>query len=118
MALPNKLANLYDAFSRVEFRFDARPEAPDCSQEGSLAAISKPNPDEARIRRPCVGEVEEVFILADEHATFGCCVRPNRKVGGVFHADIEYMLSLVAEFGEETRECGWKLVVDQNLHDA
>jgi hypothetical protein len=62
--------------------------------------------------------MQEVFVLAEDHALVLVRISPNLKVGRTLHSDIEYVPGIMSARGEKSCEWRWELVVYQDLHDA
>ncbi len=65
-------------------------------EEDLLAAVAEAYPHERADDSGPVGQMEEVFILADERAALGGGVVPDVRVAGLVHLQVENMLRVMS----------------------
>lgn len=77
------LTKFDDAISGLQPGFDFRPRDLESGQQCFGAAVSEADPDEPSRRGRPVGEVQEIFILANEDCVIRDCVGPDFGIGGI-----------------------------------
>jgi hypothetical protein len=62
--------------------------------------------------------IQEVFILADEHAIIPAGMLPVGSIGCATQGDVENMLAIDAARSQKAGKSRGELVIDQKLHEA
>jgi hypothetical protein len=90
------LAKLNDSITGFQSRFDPRPQMLNGREKHFGAAVPESNPDEPRFGREGVGQIKEIFILADNNAIVPTGVLPDCGIGGATQVEVENMLTFDA----------------------
>ena len=116
--LGRPLADFYNAVACFQAGLDAWPHPLKSRQQLLGSTVAKPHPDELYRSFWAPSQVEEVLILADENHPVFSGVPADLDVGGPREPQVEYVGSLFATGGEESRQRGGELVIDQEFHEA
>jgi hypothetical protein len=77
------LADFNHAITRPKARFDPQPGTGEGCEERRSSAVAEANPDDLDFRVALLGEVKEIFILADHDALLELGVATDVFIGGV-----------------------------------
>ena len=86
------------------------------NQQGLLATIANPNPNQSPdvIRTVC--QVKEIFVLAEDDKFAGDGSLPQFDIRRFIQTQFQDVLGRMSLFDEKSRECAGKLVVHQKVH--
>jgi hypothetical protein len=76
------------------------------------------NPNDFDFRLALFGEIEKVFVLADNDALFKFSMPANLAVEGVAQASLQDVLAIESAFAQVLGEGRGKLIIEEEFHDA
>ena len=77
------LTNLNNPIASLQTGFDPWPGPLNSRQECRSSAIPQADPDDSDFRLALLGEIEKVFVLADDDALFQFGIAANVAVKGI-----------------------------------
>jgi hypothetical protein len=112
------LADFNNPVAGLEAGLDFWPRTLESCEERCSTTVAEPNPDEFDFGVALLGEVEEVFVFANDDASLKFGVAANGAIRGVAQARLKYVLAVESAVAQMFGESDRQLVIDDKFHDV